>query len=54
MNDLPHMRTLPKAVEEVKRYGPDTCINVHALRHWVKQGKIPFVKTGKNFFINIG
>lgn len=47
------MRTLPKAVEEIKKQDPESCINIHALRHWVKQKKIPSVKAGKNYFINM-
>lgn len=47
------MRSLPKAVEEIKAKDPDTCITLHVLRRWVKEGTVPSVKTGKNFLINL-
>ncbi len=47
------MRSLPKAVEEIRAKDPETCISVCVLRRWAKEGKVPTVKTGKNFLINM-
>lgn len=47
------MRSIPKAVEEIRKKDPETCISVCVLRRWVKEGKVPSVKTGKNFLINV-
>lgn len=40
------IRTIPKAVEEIKAQDPGTYINVPLLRKWVKKGIIPAVPTG--------
>ena len=47
------MRSIPKAVEEIRAKDPATCISVCVLRRWVKEGKVPRVKTGKNFLVNM-
>ena len=47
------MRSIPKAVEEIRAKDPATCISVCVLRRWVKEGKVPTVKTGKNFLVNL-
>lgn len=50
---MARMRSIPKAVEEIRTKDPETCISVCALRRWVKEGKVPSVKTGKNFLVNV-
>lgn len=40
------IRTLPKAVEEIRGHDPNSYINVPLLRKWVKQGLIAVVPTG--------
>lgn len=50
---LPRIRTIPKAVEEVKRHDSATHISTGILRRLVKEGKIPSAKTGKNFLVNM-
>lgn len=47
------MRSIPKAVEEIRVKDPETCISVCVLRRWVKEGKVQSVKTGKNFIVNM-
>lgn len=47
------MRSIPKAVEEIREKDPETCISVCVLRRWVKEKKIPSVKTGKNYLVNM-
>lgn len=47
------MRSVPKAVEEIRAKDPETCISVCVLRRWVKEGKVPSRKTGKNYLVNM-
>ena len=47
------MRSIPKAVEEIREKDPATCISVCVLRRWVKEGKVPSRKTGKNYLVNM-
>lgn len=37
---MARIRTLPKAVQEIKAQDPNTYINVRLLRRWVKEGLI--------------
>ena len=37
---MARIRTLPKAVEEIKAKDPNTYLNVRTLRKWVKMGLI--------------
>lgn len=50
---LPRIRTIPKAVEEIKRQDAETHISTGILRRLLKEGKIPSTKTGKNFLVNM-
>lgn len=50
---MARMRSLPKAVEELKAKDPETCVSICVLRRWVKSGTVPSVKTGKNFLVNL-
>lgn len=47
------MRTLPKAVKEIKERDPEACFSVATLRRWVKEGKLHSVKVGKNFLVSM-
>mgnify|MGYP001026096323 FL=1 len=47
------MRSIPKAVEEIRAKDPETCISLCVLRRWVKEGKVPSRKTGKNYLVNM-
>lgn len=49
----PIVRSIPKAVEYIRQRDPDSCISICVLRRWVKEGKVPAVKTGKNFLVNM-
>lgn len=51
--DMARMRSIPKAVEEIKAKDPETCVSESVLRRWVKSGAVPSVKTGKNFLVNL-
>lgn len=48
---VPRMRTLPKCHQELNDMGIP--IPMHALRMWVKQGKIPAVYAGKKALVNM-
>ena len=50
---MTRMRSLPKAVDELRERDPETCISLCVLRRWVKEGKVKSVKTGKNFLVNM-
>lgn len=50
---MARMRSLPKAAEELKMKDPGTCISLCVLRRWVKEKKIPSVRTGKNYLVNM-
>ena len=47
------MRSIPKAVEEIRAKDPETCISLCVLRRRVKEGKVPSRKTGKNYLVNM-
>lgn len=44
---MSRIRTIPKAVEEMKKKDPNTCITLSAMRRWVKQGKVKSFDGGK-------
>lgn len=44
---MSRIRTIPKAMAEIKAKDPDTYLTAHAIQRWVKQGKIPAVPTGE-------
>lgn len=50
---MARMRSIPKAVEEIRTKDPESCVSACVLRRWAKEGKIPTVKTGKNFLVNL-
>lgn len=50
---MPRMRTLPKAVEEIRRMDPDSAFTLHALQRLVKQGKIPVTKVESRRLVNL-
>lgn len=50
---MARIRTLPKAVEEIKAKDPGTSVNITALRRWVKEGKIRSFDGGKSPFVDL-
>lgn len=50
---MARIRTIPKAVAELKKNDPDCCVTVWGLRRWIKEGRIPYVKAGKTFLIDL-
>lgn len=50
---MARIRTLPKAVEEIKAKDPGTSVTLNALRQWVRQGLVSSRKAGKNFLVDL-
>ncbi len=50
---LPRMRTIKKAIEEIKELDPNTALNESQLRQMVKAGKIQKVTAGRHTLINL-
>lgn len=50
---MARMRSLPKAAEELKAKDPETDVSYWVLRRWVKEKKIPSVKTGRNSLVDM-
>ena len=50
---LPRMRTLAKAIEEIKAEDPNTALTQNQLRVLVKSGAIPSVSAGRHTLINL-
>lgn len=46
MNEIPKMRTIPQAAQDLN-------IPVYALRRWVKDGSVPCVYAGRKAFVNL-
>lgn len=47
------MRTLPKAMEEIKQLDPDTALTLSTLRLLVKRGELPVVHIRNRQLIDI-
>lgn len=50
---MARIRTIPKAVAEIKETDPNTYINAAALRRWVKAGKIKSFDGGKSALVDL-
>lgn len=50
---LPRMRTAKKAAEEIKAMDPNTDVTAWAIMRLMKGGKIPMVKAGNKFLVNL-
>lgn len=37
---MARIRTIPRAVQELRAEDPDTSVTIYRLRRWVKQGKV--------------
>ena len=46
-------RTIAKAVEEIKKVDPDTCLNYHIIEGLVDDELISYVKTGNKRLVDI-
>lgn len=50
---MARIRTIPKAVEEIRAKDPGTCVNPTALRRWVKEGKVKSFNGGKSPLVDL-
>ena len=50
---MARIRTIPKAVEEIKAKDPGTSVSLTALRRWVKEGKIRYFDGGKSPLVDL-
>lgn len=46
-------RTIPRAIEEVKRTDPETAISTWEVRQAVRSGKIPSTRAGRRYVIAV-
>ena len=51
--NIPRLRTLPKALEEIQQADPDTALTMRALRRMVNTGELPTVAINSKRLINI-
>lgn len=49
----PRMRTLEQAFAAVQAADPETCLTRYALRKLVLTGKVPSVRAGKKYLVNL-
>lgn len=47
------IRTIKGALEEIKANDPKSDITEYAIRKIVKQGRIPYIRSGKKYLINV-
>lgn len=50
---MARMRTLPQAIEELKKIDPDCAVSYTTLRRWCKSGMIAHVRSGRYFIVNL-
>lgn len=49
----PRMRTINEAYNEIKTLDPNTAITPHAIRQLVIEDKIPHIKAGRKYLLNL-
>lgn len=47
------VRTIKGALEEIKSRDPKSEITEYAIRRMVKENKIPYIRSGKKYLINV-
>lgn len=52
-NYIPKMRTISAAIREIKEADPNTCFTEHALRKAIVTKKIPSVRAGKKYLVDM-
>ena len=51
--EIPRMRSIPKAYEEIRKIDPDTDFTLRALRRMVNTGELPTVKINSKKLVNL-
>lgn len=49
----PRMRTINEAAEELRTADPHTAVTAHLIRQLILTGKVPAVKAGKKYLLNL-
>lgn len=49
----PRLRTIPKAIEEIKAIDPNTCFTTTALRRMIANGEIPVIHIASKRLVNL-
>lgn len=52
-SNIPRMRGITEAAEEIRAADPNTAISAYLLRKLVKANKIPSVKVGVKYLVNM-
>ena len=47
------LRTISKAIAEIRASDPDTGVTVYLIREAIKQNKVKHVKTGNKYLVNL-
>ncbi len=47
------IRTIKGAYEKIKELDPATDVTLYAIRKIVKENKIPYIRSGKKYLINV-
>lgn len=47
------VRTIKGALEEIKSRDPKSEITEYAIRRIVKENKVPYIRSGKKFLLNV-
>ena len=50
---MPEYRTIDKAFDSIKARDPDTCLTRGALRRLVRSGKVPSVRIGTKYLLDV-
>lgn len=50
---MSRMRTIKAAAEEIRERDPDTDLTEYALRCMVKTGRIPCIRVGNKYLVNM-
>ena len=50
---MKHMRTISKAIEELKSLDPNTAISAYRLRLMVRRGEIPCIVAGARYLVDM-
>ncbi len=51
--NIPRLRTIPKALEEIQQADPNTALTMRALRRMVNTGELPTVAINSKRLINM-
>lgn len=49
----PRMRTVPQAVEELRKSDPDTQVTAHYIRRLLLDGKLPYREAGRKRLVDM-